>query len=833
MRPLGGFPPLVWMTAALGGGITVAEVYPVAETWTWLAVAGAGLLCVAGLVPGVRRAALPVSVLAFGLLGMANAGFHVASQPGWPREVEGQWLAARGVVQSPPEPAGGGWRAVFDLTDIEPAHPDAATAPRRIPRGAVPAPSIAGTARAQAVRGSVRVSGRGQQPDVDTGDHVLLRGWFHEGRPAGNAGERSERDALRRRGLSGAINVGVAGVAVVRRGGWSPLRAINAIRRQAVDAILRALPAPYSGLLLSLLLGIDGFIGPDLYRQFVRAGLVHLMVVSGSQVAIVAGAMAAAARLARLPAGISAAVTAAGIALFAAMVGWAPSIGRAVVMGAVGLAGAVLGRERDRGATLAAAALALLALNPPVLFDIGFQLSFAATWGLLYAAPALQRWLSAWGSPLGPVGAHLAAALSVTLGAHLAVTPLLALHFQSIPIAGLAANLLALPLIALLVPAGFALMPVLLLLPAAGAWAFSLFRPALSLLLWISGRFGSLPWATMVTPPVPAAVAAASYGMLGGVIAISSGSWRPPRWQRITAAAFGLFILTAWYATEVRSPPGLVITVLDVGQGDAILIQSPAGRTALVDGGGEVGAERGGWDIGLMRVVPALRRAGVRRLDAVLLSHPHEDHVGGLPAVVENFPVGLVVDPGVPHPSPSYTRLLRMIEAGRIPYRQAREGQSIDLGLGARLTILYPPDPAPELDGNPVHARSVMARLTYGRTAVLLAGDIEGPVERFLVDRGIVLASQVLKVGHHGSKTSTTPMFLAQVKPQIAVISVGAGNSFGHPHPATLDALAAARVSVYRTDRHGAVRVTSDGTTVRVETARRVADREANDARVR
>jgi competence protein ComEC len=274
-----------------------------------------------------------------------------------------------------------------------------------------------------------------------------------------------------------------------------------------------------------------------------------------------------------------------------------------------------------------------------------------------------------------------------------------------------------------------------------------------------------------------------------------------------------------------------VVTVLDVGQGDAILIQSPGGRTVLMDGGGELGAQRAGWDIGLMRVVPALRRAGVRRLDIVLLSHPHEDHVGGLPAVVENFPVGIVLDPGVAHPSPSYLRLLRIIEAGPIGYRKARLGQDIDLGAGTQLSILYPPEFPPTLDGDPVHARSVTARLTHGRFAMLLTGDIEAPVERYLIDRGVGLHSQVLKVGHHGSKTSTTPLFLSYVRPRVAIISVGAGNSFGHPHQSTLDALAAAGVVVRRTDLDGAIRITSDGTTFEVETTRATGGRGAGRAR--
>lgn len=188
--------------------------------------------------------------------------------------------------------------------------------------------------------------------------------------------------------------------------------------------------------------------------------------------------------------------------------------------------------------------------------------------------------------------------------------------------------------------------------------------------------------------------------------------------------------------------------------------------------------------------------------------------------MVENFQVGLVLDPGVSHPSPSYTRLLRLVEAGRIPYRQAREGTIVNLGAGVRLTVLHPPEVPPAMDGDPVHATGVVARLAYGLTAVLLTGDVEAPVEQYLLNRGAPLASQVLKVGHHGSRTSTTRAFVEGVRPQVAIISVGAGNSFGHPHPLTLATLTDRGVPVYRTDRHGAIRVSSDGATVRWQTFR-------------
>jgi competence protein ComEC len=280
--------------------------------------------------------------------------------------------------------------------------------------------------------------------------------------------------------------------------------------------------------------------------------------------------------------------------------------------------------------------------------------------------------------------------------------------------------------------------------------------------------------------------------------------------------------------------------VLDVGQGDAILVRGPTGRTMLVDGGGEV--EMGGrllhqdgrrdekvsgrTDIGKRRVVPALRRMGVQHLDVVMLSHAHEDHVGGLPAALENFRVDLVIDPGVPHPSPSYLRFLDLVRRRHIPYVLGRQGQRIDLGGGAAVEILWPPEggEGPVTD-TPVHDRCVVARLTYGRVSVLLTGDVEAEVESVLLHSGLPLKSTVLKVGHHGSRTSTTAAFLEAVRPSLAVISSGAGNLFGHPHPQTLWTLASHGIPVHRTDRDGAVFLRTDGGMIAVETMRRKAGR--------
>ncbi len=815
MRAYLDTPRIVWLTVAFAGGVALAGRWA-APPLLAAGCAAATLAVWAGArALGAGRLRVLSGITLLGVLGLLHATLHAGRLPAWPQAIDGRVVAVSGTIAAPPEATARGWRAVVRLSAIGPldgplGSPGTQARPTRRAR----LPPEAEPVEWVRVSDSVRITGQGDPPTTGVGAQVAARGRFRAGRPPGNPGERSERDALRRRGLAGVVALRPGSdLVVVRSGGPSVRGAIAAVRRKVIDAALRTLPHPQGGLLLSLLLGIDSHLDPAVYQQFSRAGLVHLMVVSGAQVAIVAGVCAWIGRTARLPLTIATVATGIGVGVFAAIVDWAPSIGRAVLMATVGLGAVLLGRQRDRSATLATAALALLVLNPEALFDIGFQLSFAATWGLLYLAPVLEQALSV----LGP---RLGAALGVTLGAQLAVAPLLALHFQTAAVAGLIANVLVLPLIAVLVPVGFAMIPVVVLSPPLGAPLLHLLRPGLVAALWLAEQFGDLSWATVPTPPLSWPVATALLGFLGLGAAAGAGRLPLSRSQRLAAWGIAAAVLVLWWTQATRPPAFLVVTALDVGQGDAILIQSPGGRTMLVDGGGEIGAGRGGWDVGRMRVVPALRRAGVRRLDAVMLTHPHEDHVGGLPAVLENFPVGLVLDPGVPHPSPSYTRLLHLVEAGRIPYRTARAGMRVDLGGGVALTILYPPDPIPVFRGDRVHAGSVVGRLAYGQTVALLTGDAEAPAERLLVDGGVELTAQVLKVGHHGSRTSTTPAFVTRVQPQYAVISVGADNSFGHPHQVTLDTLAAAGVTVYRTDRDGAVRFTSNGSTWRVATAR-------------
>jgi beta-lactamase superfamily II metal-dependent hydrolase len=277
-----------------------------------------------------------------------------------------------------------------------------------------------------------------------------------------------------------------------------------------------------------------------------------------------------------------------------------------------------------------------------------------------------------------------------------------------------------------------------------------------------------------------------------------------------------LAVTLVWLALPAigRAAP-LRVTFLSVGQGDATLIRSPAGKRVLVDGGPPEAAEA---------LVRALR-ADAATLDLVLLTHRHVDHLGGLRRAIAAVGARLFLDAPSPHAAPGYARLLRLLEARHVPVRDAAYGRRVDLGGDAVLELLGPPSPPLSHTRSDVNANGVVARLDYRRASVLLAADAEAPTERWLLARGAPLRARVLKVAHHGSPHSSTAPFLRAVAPEAAVVSVGALNEYHHPSPATLARLRAVGARIYRTDLDGDVRLESDGEQIAIAGSRSEAQR--------
>jgi competence protein ComEC len=546
----------------------------------------------------------------------------------------------------------------------------------------------------------------------------------------------------------------------------------------------------------ALLLGRRETLDRDLADRFAQSGLVHLLAISGTHVALIGAVLLLLARSARLRRDHAVAATVILVSVYLAVIGAPPSAVRSGIMMALALAATVLQRPSAPLAPVAAAALAIVALQPMAALDIGFQLSFAGVLGLILLRPAMLRriplaWRKGWWRR------PLAESLVTSLAAFVLTAPVVAHHFGQVAPVSIIANLPAVPLTSLaLVGTGAALAtePVV---PPLGR----LFAEGASAMLDGVQRVVD---AAAALPGGHAAVARPRWGVWGAAALafLLAMEWSAAlrdrvRWAVGTGAACAAFLLVP---ATAAADGGLELAFLDVGQGDAVAIRTPAGRWLLVDAG--PAEER--YDAGEKRVLPFLRARGATRVEAMILTHPHADHIGGAGAVIRGIPVGRVVEPGLPFGTALYRDLLRDTEERGVPWSAARQDRSLRID-GVELLFLWPT--AASLD-SPADANDISAvvLIRYGAFAALLTGDAPSEVEAELVARyGAALRAGVLKAGHHGSRTATSDAFLRAVQPELAVISCGVRNRYRHPAPEVLDRLARRGVPVARTDLEGTV----------------------------
>lgn len=579
----------------------------------------------------------------------------------------------------------------------------------------------------------------------------------------------------------------------------------------------KILPQKEASLLGSILLG--GAVSPlpeemkDTYR---KAGLIHLLVVSGTQVSILIGICLAITKSMGLPLWLSVVFTSLFNLLLVIVTGAGASILRAAVMGEITLVGMLFDRQKDFYTALALSALLLLFFDPLVLFDIGFQLSFAATWALVYIVPVLEK--------------KMPALLATTLAPILATSPLIAFNFSQVSWGGIISNLLILPWVEFLVILGFsATLLGFIFLPLA-----QLFGNTIGLMLElmenIAQTIAALPGVCFYIKAPPIVYIFGYY--LALVISIElfkrEGKIIFTR-KRLAFALLLIFSIFIWGRSFSAASLGgeqMTVTFLDVGQGDCALIEMPDGKTVLIDGGGvernedirrsedQMGNIRGPEDqvkkdkVGEKVVVPFLQRKGINKLDLVILTHPHLDHLGGLISVLEKIKVDQVLDNGEIYASRAYQRFRALVNANKIKYGTAMAGQIINFG-GKIKGYIYNPAFPPLGDTN---SDSIVMRLVFGNISFLFTGDAEKPAEeRMLQSSSADLRATVLKVGHHGSRTSTTDDFLKAVAPQLAVISVGKHNRYRHPAPSTVMRLRDFGIKTYRTDENGAIEIKTNG----------------------
>ena len=576
--------------------------------------------------------------------------------------------------------------------------------------------------------------------------------------------------------------------------------------RGRTEAQLHRLFPRHGPLADALLLGRRETLDRELADRFAKSGLVHLLAISGTHVALVGAVLVLLGRVARLSRARTAALAIVLVALYLAVIGAPPSAVRSGVMMALSLLAVVLQRPSAALPIVAAAALAILALEPMAALDIGFQLSFAGVLGILLLRGAMWRRLpERWRR--GKIRRPVLESLVVSLAAFLTTAPVVAHHFGQVAPVSIVANLPAIPLTSLaLIGIGAAAVtepvaPPLARLLADGAGA------ALDLLNVVVDVAVAIPGghAAVARPQWPLWAAAAVVFLLA---LDAAGKMRAPvRWALAGMSACAAFLVLP-VAAVATGGGELEIAFIDVGQGDAVALRTPAGRWLLVD----AGLIDEGFDAGEKRVLPYLRARGAGRVEAMVLTHPHADHIGGAAAVMRGMEVGRLIEPGLPFGSPVYLDVLRVAEERGVPWHAARQDRSLHVD-GVELLFLWPS--ADILDAvSDANDISAVIHVRYGAFSALLTGDAGAEVEERLARKyGRSLRSDVLKAGHHGSRTSTSPAFLDAVTPELAVISCGRRNRYGHPAPEVLRRLEGRGIEIARTDVEGTVvvKATPDG----------------------
>ncbi len=810
--------PLAWLALGYALGLFAGGLF--AGAGAGIPTAAAALLALALGAAYLRsraaglRVGLVVLFLAGGLLGVARSGPGPTAVPDGLDALVGQTVTARAVVDGVPEAAGRSLRLRADIVE------------RRTPNGWAPAQ---GAVIVWADAGVTPMEDR-SYPYIRHGDTVTLRGTV---RAPERIGPFDYPEHLASQGI-GAV-VSPAHFLDISPGRRDAAASVHELRSRLAAPLERHMPEPAASLASAMLFGLRSGVPTDVSDAFRDAGLAHLLAISGMHVGVVlAISMLVSRALLGRRRGFYLIAPLLLMWAYVLLAGAPPSAVRAGLMASAFLLALASGRMPAAVNALGLAALVLLLIEPRSLWDRSFQLSFTSMAGVLFIGLPARAWtaerLAGMGERLPKQAAWVVSAalsgLAVSLGAFLGAAPLVAFNFGTVPLFGAPATLLALAVMPLfLVGAGLTAAAGLFVPPLASAiggaaWLFGAFLAGLAELvaavhggrIAVEGMSAAWVWGAYALAAVVAALLGRRVWAPAAAHA-ARAAWRGPASRVEAALVVGVLLVLAaapWAFIATTGDGLLHVDVLDVGQGDAILITSPSGGTALIDGGPDPRAA--------IEQVDGLLPLGKLRIDLAVLTHPHADHMNGLLELARRGRLDRVIAPP-PSPSspasPSSPRdawAAELDSLGRAPVEAVR-GMTVSLTDGVLIELLNPPAPALTGTSSDVNNNGVAARVVYGEASALLMADLFVESELALLDAGLDLSADILKLGHHGSRTSTSPELLDAVGPAAAVVSVAEESPFGHPSPEVVE-----RVSeklgpdrLFSTAEHGRVRFSTDG----------------------
>ena len=583
-------------------------------------------------------------------------------------------------------------------------------------------------------------------------------------------------------------------------------RIVNNIRYSLHERLSLLVSPESSPIAKSLLLGNKNSIDDELKDKFRNTGVIHILVISGLHVSFIVGILYIIGSLFRLKRNHLVYFILSGIILYASIVGWRTPITRAVIMASALLIGTISERRAVALNTLGIAAIIILLIKPDEIYQPGFHLSFLIVSSILFFNKKLLENIPN-PAPINFINRKIRwflPFLLMTTAANLMSIPLTAYHFSMITPFSLIINIIAVPLAGILVSLGFTMMAFSYIYLPIGIVLGSTFDLLTKILLTILSFFSERSNMVISIPEFPIWMLILLISLIFSLGYLNSSS------GRFRFILLILLIMNGLGWSRSLSYKGAEVTFLDVGQGDAAYIEDSFGKNIIIDSG-----QSNFWsDAGRYVIGPFLRSKGINTIDYLLLTHQDSDHTGGAIYILENFNIDTLITSSSDSGSSTYLKVLAVARRMNVPRKKTKMGETIKLGSYSTINILHPPSNNVTSFSNSNNNSSIVFKYNYGESSILFTGDIESPVENKLVDSGYNLKSQILKVPHHGSSSSSTNLFIDAVSPKEAIISAGRHNLFGHPTEEVTNRYIESSITLRRTDSDKAIVMRADGNTI-------------------
>lgn len=651
----------------------------------------------------------------------------------------------------------------------------------------------------QSVKGRVKTTSYGKKERYSYSDELILEGYLSQPEGPRNPGGFDYKEYLARQRIYALLKIKEENlIKLIEKKGNPIVKFTFGIKERLRKLIKLNLPPMESSLLSAIVLGDREDLPEELEDSFIKTGTVHILAISGLHVGIVTFIFLSLFKVLRIHRKLRYILVISLLIIYALLTGMRPPVVRATIMATVLLFGLLIERDVDIYNSLGLAALIILMGNPLQLFDAGFQLSFLCVISIFYFTPKMvsvikdKDWLTKYTKYF-----------FVSLSAWLGIIPVVAYHFNIISPITVIANLVVIPFLSLIVALGFTfILGGLLSLIFAKVFGAAV-SFALSGLIHFTSIISKLPFSYSYLP-TPTYLYIIFYYLL--LLVIFNYKRLGLSLRRLSILLLITLNFLIWKGALRQPNDKLKVSFFDAGYGDAAFVEFPKSGNMLIDAGEGQDADKGRWVI-----MPFLRSQGINTIDAIVLSHPDEDHVGGLYTIIKNFKARYIFDNGMATRSLAYANYLKAIKEENVSRQLLKEGDEIT-GYNALAYILHPPTELLKNTRSDTNNNSLVLKIIYKDIGILFCGDIEEEAMKRLIPYGSILNSNIIKVPHHGADAQEEgEFFFKEVNPKIAIISVAKDNRFNAPSPKTLKLLEGLGAKVYQTEDYGAISVSTDG----------------------